>query len=76
MMSFASNHLAWQQRVKKEQVDARRFFTSNINFFSPSNKDSAYFSSTRLMSPEANHFGSVSQRGGSDGVDMRSFHKE
>jgi hypothetical protein len=40
-MSFASDHLAWQQRVQKEQVEARRFVTSNINFFTPSNKDSA-----------------------------------
>ena len=36
----------------------------------------SYFSSTRLMSPEAYRFGPVSQRGGFDGVDMRSFHKE
>jgi len=76
-MSHASNHLAWQQRVHREKVDARNFFTSNTNFFTPSKKD--FFSSTRLMSPEANaaRFSLASQReGGLDAVGMRSFHKE
>jgi len=36
----------------------------------------SYFSSTRLMSPEAYRFGPASSRGGFDGVEMRSFHKE
>ena len=73
-MSHASNHLAWQQRVHKEKVDARNFFSSNTNFFTPSKKD--FFSSTRLMSPEATaaRFNLTTQRAG--GFDMRSFHKE
>lgn len=76
MMSHASNHLAWQQRVHKEKSDARNFFSSNTNFFTPSKKD--FFSSTRLMSPDAaaTRFAFGSQRGGGlDGFDMRSFHK-
>jgi len=40
-MSYASDHLAWQQRVYKEKTDARRFIESNAEFLgSPSNKDS------------------------------------
>lgn len=39
-MSFASDHLAWQQRIQKEQIEARRFLQSNLQHFTPTNKDS------------------------------------